>query len=361
MTRTLVMIAALCAGCEGLSSTPEPVVSVLKQIDGGAGAPGACFALMTPDTPIDPELGIKTTCAMTTSPQFLAGDDLLEVVVDYGPEVEFDDSTQAPPPAIAVAIDGAQADVPVDLTSGRVDTRAFFVGTFRAPAQPSRDVRISAAVNPGFATEVPVVFENLTPPVAIELAECPGGTGCTLQGAVGSAHFRLLVPGAVPQTVALHATLDGAPLGDPVAPVTTHPQDTDTEADVALAVPAAHDGAQWVVSAQLGDNAPANLTTTIQAPAIQTALSCGTSCSLAPGDAVGLTITAPAGIAPLQAIIDTTLDGVPQLVAAPVTLVPAAGGTATGALALHAPAAGSWQIDASVAGYAAPAIVTAIQ
>lgn len=355
MTKYL-LIVALCAGCEGLSSTPEPTVSVLKQqVDAN------CFALMTPDSPIDPALGLDTTCPTGTPPQFFAGDDQLEIVVDYGDQVDFADGTQAPAPTVTLTIDGTASVLPIDLSSGRRGARAYFVGTFRAPAQPSHDVRISAGVNAGFTTEVPVVFENLEPPVAIELAECATGTACMLRGAVGTAHFRVLVPGGVPETVAIHASLDGEPLGDPVAPVTTHVVDTNTEADVPLAVPAAHDGAQWVVSAQLGDDSPASLTATIQAPPIETALSCGASCALHAGDAVGLTITAPAQITPLQALVDTHLAGVPQLVAAPVLLVPHADGTATGSLALTAPATGSWQIDASVAGYDAPAIVTAVQ
>ena len=86
------------------------------------------------------------------------------------------------------------------------------------------------------------------------------------------------------------------------------------------------------------------------------------SCALTPNTSVGLTISAPAQITPLQAIVDTRIDGVPQLVAAPVQLVVSSDGTATGLLALPTPGTtGTWQVDVSVAGYTAPSIVTQIQ
>jgi hypothetical protein len=356
MMKHLLFAAVLCAGCEGLTSTPAPTISVLKHLDSG------CYALMTPDSPIAPELGVTGTCNEGVSPWFFAGVDLVEVVVDYGPDVDFDDSTQAPAPAISLALDGTPVDLPIDLTSGRAGDRAFFVATFRAPAQPSRDVRIGARVNQGFGADVPIVFRNLEPPAAIELAECPTGISCELPGAVGSAHFQLIVDGDLPQTVTLHATLDGAQLADPVPPVTTRVFDTYTSATVAIPVPAAHDGAVWAVSAQVGGSTPSSVSATIHAPQIATALSCGDTCALAPGDAVGLEITAPAAITPLQALVDTRIDGVPELIAAPVELVANADGTATGLLALHAPAsAGTWEINASVAGYRAAALVTAVQ
>jgi hypothetical protein len=91
-------------------------------------------------------------------------------------------------------------------------------------------------------------------------------------------------------------------------------------------------------------------------------LSCGASCNLAPGDLVGLEITAPGEIRPLQALITTRFQGVPDVVTAPVDLVVNADGTATGLMSLPVPnAQGTWQVDTSVAGYGAPAIVTSIQ
>jgi hypothetical protein len=95
---------------------------------------------------------------------------------------------------------------------------------------------------------------------------------------------------------------------------------------------------------------------------ITTALSCAPSCVLHTNDSVGLIVTAPALITPLQAFVDTSIAGVPQLVAAPVTLHANADGTATGILTLQAPATtGQWQIDATVAGYSADALLTTIQ
>jgi hypothetical protein len=56
------------------------------------------------------------------------------------------------------------------------------------------------------------------------------------------------------------------------------------------------------------------------------------------------------------------IDGVPQVIAAPVELIQQADGTSQGLLALRSPpATGQWQINVTVAGYPAPAIVTTIQ
>jgi hypothetical protein len=124
-------------------------------------------------------------------------------------------------------------------------------------------------------------------------------------------------------------------------------------------VPAAHDGAELALSAALDGAVPTTITATIHAPAVTVQLSCGDTCNLAAGDPVGIEVTAPALIRPAQAFVDTRLDGVPQLVAAPLALTPGTTGFATGTLAVHAPAQpGTWQIDVTVAGYAAPALVT---
>ena len=100
----------------------------------------------------------------------------------------------------------------------------------------------------------------------------------------------------------------------------------------------------------------------IRAPEITARLTCGTTCSLASGDPIGLEILAPSQIRPLEALVTTRLDGNPQLVSVRVPLEQRADGTALGLLGLMAPAeSGSWQIDVTVAGYAAPTIVTTVQ
>jgi hypothetical protein len=75
-----------------------------------------------------------------------------------------------------------------------------------------------------------------------------------------------------------------------------------------------------------------------------------------------LTIIAPAQIRPNEARVSTYLDGVPQVIVAPVELVQNANGTSQGLLALRTPnETGTWEIVVTVAGYGAPAIVTTIQ
>jgi hypothetical protein len=116
-----------------------------------------------------------------------------------------------------------------------------------------------------------------------------------------------------------------------------------------------------VISAQLGGGTPTTATATIHGPTIASSLSCDPTCNLAQGNAVGLAIVAASEIRPLQALVSTRLDGVPQLVNVVVTLVTMADGTADGALALVAPQPGTWSIDVSIAGYPAPSIVQTVR
>ncbi|MGE5185770.1 MAG: hypothetical protein ACM31C_27095 [Acidobacteriota bacterium] len=354
MTKLVLLTIVLC-GCEGLTSPAEPRVSVLERTG------DSCFALMTEGSPVDPALGVADLCPYATGHEMLAGLDLIELVVDYGPDVSFAASTTAPPPTVTVTVDGAAVELPVALSEEhRVGDRAYFIATFRAPATPSRDVEITAGVNSGFRTTVPVVFTTIAPQVELDLTDCMPDVACELAGAVGDAHVRLLLPGDVPETIAIHEAIDGIAQPDPVPPVTTQLVGTHTEATAAIPVPAVHDGAMLVLSASFEGGFPSLATATIRAPSLTIQLSCGDSCNLAAGDAVGIEIDAPAAIQPLQALVDTRLDGAPQLIAAPVTLIPNASGRAVGTIAVTAPSAGTWQIDATVAGYPTPAFVTTV-
>lgn len=352
--RTALLSLLLCA-CEGLTSAPEPAVSALVRTTDG------CFALMTPQTPVSPTLGVADLCTYAGSTQLLAGIDLVELVIDYGPDVSFAASSQAPAPTVTVAVDGAAADVPIAISDEhRVGDRAYFVATFYAPGTPSHDVQITAGVNPGFRTTVPEVFSVLPAQVEIDILDCAPGQICELPGAVGNAHVRVSLPGLVPQTVTLHEQLAGVVQPDPLPPITTAVALDHTEAVAALPVPAAPDGTVLVLSTSLDGGATSTISALIRAPMISAHLSCEPSCSLAAGDPVGLEIDAPALIHPLQALVGTSLDGVPQLVAAPVALLPESN-SSVGMLALTAPAQpGAWEIVATVAGYAAPAIVTTV-
>ena len=356
MRSALVTIAALaCAACEGFSAPPEPLVSVLRL------TPNDCFALMNTDTPVSPVLGIQDVCADPVGPMLVGGVDFVEVVVDYGPGIEFASDTHAPPPTVTFLVDGVPSDAPIMLTyEERVGARAYFIATFRAPATPSLDARVIAGVNPGFQTEVPIAFSIAPPLVTLELTDCVAGAPCVLLGAVGSAHVLVSVPGDVPQLVTLSATLDGVPQPDPSPPVKTDPVGGHTEHTTAIPVPAARDGAQWVIAGQLDGAIPSSAVATIQAPTIDSSLSCDPSCAITAGSSIGLDIAAPANIRPLQALVTTRLDGVPQLVDVTVDLVAGADGDARGTLALVAPQAGAWTIDVTIAGYAAPTLVETV-
>ena len=355
--RSIALAALACAACEGFAAPPEPLVSVLRLTSDD------CFAVMTPDTPVATVLGIQDICTgPSVGPMLVGGIDFVEVVVDYGPGVEFASDVHAPAPTVELLVDGVPSDAPIMITGEeRAGARAYFIATFRAPATPSLDARVIASVNPGFQTEVPIAFSIVSPQLTIDITDCAQGAPCVLLGAVGNAHVRVAVPGDVSQTVVLSATLDGVAQPEPAPPVKTDPVGGHTEHTTAIPVPAARDGAQWVIAGQLGDAVPSTVTATIQAPTIDTSLSCDPSCSIAAGDTVGLDIAAPALIRPLQALVTTRLGGVPQLVDATVALVAGADGNARGTLALVAPQAGAWTIDVTIAGYSAPTLVETVR
>ena len=115
----LPLMTALAACESGITADAQPSVSVLKQ-DGG------CFALMTPDTPVSTTLGVSGTCNYRAEPRLLAGLDLIEVVVDYGEDIDFAGAATAPTPDVDVTVDGVHSDVPVEISNElRVGSRAY--------------------------------------------------------------------------------------------------------------------------------------------------------------------------------------------------------------------------------------------
>lgn len=347
MTRILLVL--LVAACEA-PAPATPIVSVLVRT-------GTCFALLTPDIEPAAALGIPDVCADPGEPTLAAGVDLVELVIDYGPDVDFARSTTVPRPSIVVTADGKPVDVAVDVSGEqRVGTRAFFVATLRAPDVASNDVRFTAGVDPGFTTQVPVVFTVLPPSIALDLAECAVGMACALTAAVGVVHATVTIPGDVSLPVAIHQAIDGSAAPDPVPPLTTLVSANENVAEAAIPVPAA--GTSWRLVAQVGRGTSAPIDIALRPPTITTALSCGASCTVAPGIEVGLAIAAPAGIQATAARVTTRLDGVPQLVDQPVALEADGTGVAT----LVAPSrAGSWQIDVSVAGFSAATLTALVQ
>lgn len=350
-------LLVLLAGCEaGITSDAEPRVSVFAEA-------GDCFAQIGGDT-VDPVLQVAGQCPFRLPTQLFAGIDRVKVVVDYGPDVPFARSTTAPPPEITVTVDGVVSDVAVDISNEfRIGDRAYFIGSFTVPTEASTDIRITAGVNAGFQTLVPDVFTSIAAPVFMSLLECQGAPPCELQGAVGLAHIRVTTLGSVSQFVTIHSRLDGVPQPDPIPPVKTFPAPAGgTEAITGVPIPAASDDTNWVLSAELGEAVVWEVSSVIRAPSIMSRLTCGTTCALDSGDAVGLEILTPSQIRPLEALVTTRLDGNPQLVNVRVPLEQRADGTALGLLGLTAPAgSGSWQIDVTVAGYAAPTLVTTVQ
>jgi len=355
-TTPILFLSLMLAACEdGITTDAQPIVSVLKQ-DGG------CFALMA-GAQLEPTLGVAGTCPYRGTTQLTAGVDLIEVVVDYGPDVPFSGTTMAPPPNVVVTVDGVDVQEPVTLSDEfRVGERAYYIATFRAPkGTASTDVRISASVNAGFQTLVPEVLTISKPKVELVLLECETGP-CDVPGATGSVHVHLAVAGTVTQYVTIHSTLDGIPQPDPVPPIRTFAINNRTENTSAIPTPAAPDGTLWTISAQIEDGPLTEADAHIRAPEITTELTCGTACGLSDGNPVGLEIVTAAGIRPLEALVTTRLNGIPSLVDVKVPLTKLADGTAHGTLGMIAPGpSGTWQIDVTIAGYSADTIVTQVQ
>ncbi len=351
-----LLAAAGLAGCDdGITSDAQPRVTVLVQSD-------TCAAPIAGD-PIDATLDVSGVCPYRGSTQLFAGVNQLEVIVDYGPDVAFDSDTAAPPPDVTLLVDGVERDVPIDVSDEfRVGERAYFIATLTVPPGPSSNIRISAGVNAGFKTLVPEVMTAIDPPVFMRILECGNNPVCEVTGAVGSAHIEITAFGDGQELVSVHSTLDGVPQPDPIPPVRTFPKGgVETVAITAVPIPATSDDTSWSLTAQLG-SATWEARTLIRAPSILSRLTCGTACALASGDPVGLEIIAPGPIRPLEAFVTTRLDGNPQLVSVRVPLEQRADGTALGLLGLTAPpGGGSWQIDVTVAGYAAPSLVTNVQ
>lgn len=253
MRAAAALLATLClAACEA-PAPATPIVSVLVRAD-------ACFALLTPDIPPAPELGIAGVCADPGEPTLAASVDLVELVIDYGPDVDFARSTAVPPPVVTVTADGQPVEVAVALSGEqRVGTRAYFVATLRAPDVASNDVRFAAGVDQGFATQVPVVFTVLPPPIAFSLAECGVAMACTIPASATVVHARIEIPGDVSLPVAIHQEIDGAREPDPVPVVTTTVETTHNTAQVAIPVPRV--GTHWRLVAQVGrgESAPIDL------------------------------------------------------------------------------------------------------
>lgn len=348
----LLLVAGATACDDGITSDAQPRVTVLVQSD-------TCAAPIAGD-PLDATLDVSGVCPYRGSTQLFAGVNQLEVVVDYGPDVAFDSDTAAPPPEVTLLVDGVESDVPIDISDEfRVGERAYFIATLTVPPAPSSNIRIGAGVNAGFKTLVPDVMTAIDPPVFMRILECGNGTVCEVTGAVGSAHVEITAFGDGQELVAIHSTLDGVPQPDPIPPVRTFPKNgLETVATTAVPIPATSDDTSWSLTAQLGQ-VTWEARAIIRAPSILSRLTCGTTCALSSGDTVGLEVIAPGPIRPLEAFVTTRLDGSPQLVSVRVPLEQRADGTALGLLGLTAPAGGgSWQIDVTVAGYAAPTVVT---
>jgi hypothetical protein len=335
---------------------PVNAISVLTR------SPLGCAVLVTGERP-DAALGLPDPCTGGAALGVLdAGTDVATVVVDDGPVDLLGKPAKIAPPAVSVVIDGRDSALPV-IVSGvnRAGGHVFFLATFTTPLTLSSDVRIAVAAVPGAAL---VTDRLVIRPTAISLAiaECPDSP-CEQQAAVGAVHLTVSIPGEVPQSITVRNVIDGIVTDDNAQTVTTVIGSGTTTRTIAMPVPAAAEGATWQLEVQLGAVPTRSDPITIRRPAIDTSLSCGASCTIAPGTQVGLTIVAPRDIRPHQAMVFTAIDGVPIVTGSALDLTDDnATGTARGVTTLVAPSTtGTWTVDVSIAGYRANTLIATVQ
>lgn len=324
-------------------------------------APAGCF------TPIgaapSAELGLANLCpppAIEPTAPLTAGLDTIMLVVDYG-VLDLPDSAAIPPPSITLSVDGVAQPgaLTPDALHASPTGRRYATAVSHVPAIASRDVRIavrSVAASP-LATELRLT--SVAPVPTASITECgPPPAVCEATAAVGSVHLAVALPGDVARAVTIHSSIDGVLLPDPPA-ITTAPIGNHTEGVRAIDVPGGvTDGALWTLRAQL-DAAPGDVVIRLHPPAITSALSCPSPCTVAAGATLGLTVVAPRDIRPRRAAYATRLAGVPSTAGTlDLLTLDNTAGTASGATALVAPATpGPWTIDVSVADYAAQTLV----
>lgn len=361
VTSNLMFIVSVNPGYQkvvpGILSVHQPVsaISVLAR-----GAQG-CSELVAGDRP-DAALGLPGLCAGPARGILGAGTDVATVVVDYGAVDLLGKPVKIAPPAVALVIDGRDSGLPVLVPgASRAGGHVFFLAAFTTPLTLSSDARIAVTAVPGAAQ---VTDRLAIQPTAIDLAiaECPD-PACEQQAAVGAVHLTVRIPGEVAQTITARNVIDGIVTDDSAQTVTTVIGTGQTTRTIAMPVPATRDGATWRLEVQLGTTVTRSDPITIRRPVIDTSLSCGARCTIAPGTPVGLTIAAPGAIQTHQALVFTAIDGVPILTGSALDLTDDhTTGTARAVTTLTAPStAGTWTVDVSIAGYRATTLTAIVQ
>jgi hypothetical protein len=210
---------------------------------------------------------------------------------------------------------------------------------------------------------------TLNAPVpAIRVQQCASDVPCALAGGVGNAAVELVVPSSAATSATLTWAIDNVlqpgSQSVPLATLMVAPTGPVAMGTTFVPVPVVHGGAAWQLFAQYAGTTSSAPVVTILAPTLGAALACGSTCVPKVGGKVGLLITAPAGFVTPTALVSTSVDGVPSVVSASVTLttLDVNAGTISGVMSLPVPssAGSTWQIDTIVGAYKAPAILTTI-
>lgn len=279
--------------------------------------------------------------------------------------------------AVTVSVDGiAQPgsqpvvlDTPAKIT---LDGKEYDAATASYAAvlpetAPGASVRFTVRVGSEVAQSAELHMVYAQPTLSVD--GCDGQSECVMVAHTGAAVVRPAAVGPVGQTVSLSSYLNGV-LQPGTRSITLNAPAEIGDLGAATAVefvpvPIAPEGSRWRLEIRTGALVESSPEIRLVAPQIQASLSCGNTCSLAPGDPVDVLVTAPMLIGTKQALITTTVDGLTDLVSVVLNLnqLNTGGQVVFEQKRLTVPdASGStWTIDVSLAGYRATTLIVPIQ
>jgi hypothetical protein len=197
------------------------------------------------------------------------------------------------------------------------------------------------------------------PTIQLAIEEC--AAGCAPTAGVGAVHAVVEIPGDAAQHGTLRSFV-GSELAGELPVATAALPGRRTQVTVPLDIPLAPDGALWRLELVWNGLTAVTSGVALRAPAVTSAIGCGTPCTVKAGTSVELLITAPRDIRAGSALFATSTDA-----ASPTT------GTITESTVnqvtaskewrqtLAVPPTGAvWKVQASVAGYPATTILATI-
>jgi hypothetical protein len=297
-----------------------------------------CFATMVGDplpafAPNNSAQDGRAQACPVGSPHLVASVDQVRMVIGYG-DLKFGSSTSPPAPTVTMTLDGVLTPTGASITLTQGVTPTVFVAAFMAPGRVVNEMDLFASVTAGFDHPPVGPLSVSGPNVSVSVPQCVADAAAcdAIVAGVGSVSVVVSAPGTASSTGTITWTLNGIPqAGSTPLNLAPDPNTVNTITGVAFVpVPGATSATQWALTAQVGlgsGNAP-NIT--LVAPVVRAAVEdcpdAGNCTLTADVGLVAVLVSAP-GIAsaamPVSGTVTTTIDGVPQQSAFPVTLAAA--------------------------------------